>query len=330
MNEPPPTRPTLHPGALLSFLLGVSSFALCLLALSGVPALLIGYRSLRSVNASDGRRTGARLAVGGMVLGGLGTLATLGGLLALLIVQLQLRATRTNCQDNLRRVGFALYKYEGGAKTFPPAVVGPQGLPPHKQLAWTCDVVPHLGVPLDGKAPQGRQKKINERFEEIAAQVDRTQAWDAESNATAVGTVIRQLRCPASPDLDPNRSPGLTNYVGLAGIGPDAGSLPREDARAGFFGYARGVKKDEIESGTSYVIMVLETARDLGPWLAGGPPTLRELAAGEDQYTGPERAFGGMHPGATNVLWADGSVRPVSDRMPGDVLRQHATLKGRR
>jgi prepilin-type processing-associated H-X9-DG protein len=264
------------------------------------------------------------------VLGGLGTLATLGGLIALLIVQLQLRAARTNCQDNLRRVGFALYKYEGGAKTFPPAVIGPQGLPPDRQLAWTCDVVPYLAAPLDGKAPQGKQKKINERFEEIAALVDRTQAWDADANAPAVDTVIRQFRCPASPDLDPNRSPGLTNYVGLAGIGPDAGSLPREDARAGFFGYARGVKKGEMASGTSYVIMVLETAHNLGPWRAGGPPTLRELAAGEDHYTGPGRAFGGMHPGATNLLWADGSVRPVSDRMPGEVMRQHATLRGKR
>ena len=66
-------RSGLHLGALLSFLLGVASFALCLLAVAWLPALLIGYRSLRTVNASGGKRSGAWLAVGGMVLGGLAT-----------------------------------------------------------------------------------------------------------------------------------------------------------------------------------------------------------------------------------------------------------------
>src|SRR5262245_44491846 len=111
MDQPTPPRPGLHYGALLSFLLGVASFALCLLALSGLPALLIGYRSLRAVNASGGQRSGAWLAVGGMVLGGLGTLTTLVGVVALVIVQLQIRGAATTCQDNLRQVGLSLNTY---------------------------------------------------------------------------------------------------------------------------------------------------------------------------------------------------------------------------
>src|SRR5262245_51218891 len=93
MPTPTPT-PTLHLGALLSFVLGLASFVLCLLGVSGVPALVIGYRSLRAVNASEGRRSGAYLAVGGMVLGGLATLATAGGLLALVAVEMQMRGAR--------------------------------------------------------------------------------------------------------------------------------------------------------------------------------------------------------------------------------------------
>jgi prepilin-type processing-associated H-X9-DG protein len=73
--------------------------------------------------------------------------------------------------------------------------------------------------------------------------------------------------------------------------------------------------------------MVLETARDLGPWPAGGTPTLRELEPDAARYVGPGMPFGGLHPRQTNVLYADGSARPMSDRTDGEVLRQMATLR---
>src|SRR5262249_51464812 len=91
----PPAR--LHPAALLSFLLGLASFGLCLLGLSGVPALVVGLRGLRAVNAGEGRWRGARLAVAGMVLGGLGTLVTAGGIGALVLLHWQRNSARVTC-----------------------------------------------------------------------------------------------------------------------------------------------------------------------------------------------------------------------------------------
>lgn len=320
MDAQTPTRPTLHLGALFSFALGLASFFLCMLGVSGLPALLLGYHSLRAVNSSGGRRSGAWLATGGMALGGLGTLATLAGLLALAAVELQIRGRRVACQDNLRRVGFSLKEYEGGRGTFPPAVVGPRGVPPEHQIAWTYEVVPSLGA----ADPKGKAR-IDAQLAEAMRLVDPTKPWDDDANAKAASSPVRFLACPAGDGV-----PGRTNYVGVSGVGPDAASLRREDDRAGLFGYDRGVKLAEAQAGISHVMSCLETNEGLGPWLAGGPATARGLSPEAESYVGRDRPFGGLHPGMANVLWADGSVRPVSEGAAADVLRRQATLRGGR
>lgn len=327
MSGPAPA-PWPHPAALLSFVLGLASFALCLLGLTGLPALLIGYRGLRAVNASEGKYSGARLAVAGMVLGGLGTLATAAGLLGIFILRMQANAARTTCQDNLRQVGVSLNKYADAHETFPSAVVGPRGLPPERQLSWLSEVVPLMGQPPAGMKPTKRQEEVSKGYLDLYAKIDPRKAWDDEANAPVVESVVRAFRCPADPSFDPHRPPGETNYVGLSGIGPGAAALKREQPRAGMFGYDRGVKRDELAGGTSYTIAVLETALELGPWLAGGRPTVRELAPDAEHYCGAGRPFGGLHGGSMNVLYADGSVRPLGDSVDGAVVRKQATLLG--
>ena len=59
--------------------------------------------------------------------------------------------------------------------------------------------------------------------------------------------------------------------------------------------------------------MATETGRDNGPWTAGGPPTVRGVDPADAPYIGPGRAFGGLHPGGLNVLFADGSAEFMQD-----------------
>jgi prepilin-type processing-associated H-X9-DG protein len=117
--------------------------------------------------------------------------------------------------------------------------------------------------------------------------------------------------------------------VGLSGIGPGAADLPTEAPRAGIFGYDRRVRVEDLKAGRSCTMLLVETAQDNGPWLAGGPPTVRELAPHEAHYIGPGRPFGGAHAGGLNVLWADASVRWLNDRVPPDDFRALATLAGK-
>ena len=65
MNRPPLT-------VLAGFLLGLAS--LYFWALTGVPALILSFVGLRAVNMSDGKLSGARLAVAGLVMGGVGNM----------------------------------------------------------------------------------------------------------------------------------------------------------------------------------------------------------------------------------------------------------------
>jgi prepilin-type processing-associated H-X9-DG protein len=309
--------PHLHRAALASFLLGLASFGLCLLGLTGVPALVLGLRGLRAVNTSDGRLRGARLAVAGMVLGGLATLVTVAGVAALFVVRWQYASMRITCVNNLREMGVALTKYGEAHKRFPSATQNPAGLPPEQRIAWLADILPLLA----------EERPVNSAYQALEKRIDRTRAWNDSANEPVVNTPVRAFLCPGHPDFEPRRRPGLTHYVGMAGVGTRAAYLDRRDPRAGVFGHGRGVRAEEITRGISATLMVLETAHENGPWLAGDFPTVRGLDTKVDEYVGPGRPFGGMHPRIMNVLWVDGSVRPVSEGVPAALLRKQATIR---
>jgi hypothetical protein len=305
-----------HRPALVSFVLGLCSLALLLLALTGIPAVVIGLLALRRINASDGQLRGARLAIAGMVMGSLGTLITLAGLLAIGIVQLQLASKRAECANHLREIGVALNKYADVREKFPKATTGPATLPTSRRLSWFVEVLPLLreGTPA------------NAQLQQLASQIDLQNGWDDSSNAPVANTPVRLFLCPGS-SLDPRSRPGRTHYVGMAGIGPNAIDLPRDHPRAGLFGNERGVTRAEVVAGTSTTMMVLETAQQPGPWLAGGFPTVRDLDPQETSYSGTGRPFGGLHRDIVLILWVDGAVRPLSDRTEPEVFRTQVTLQ---
>jgi len=306
-----------HTGALVSFLLGLSSLVLGLFALTGLPALVVGLRSLRTINASEGRLGGARLAKAGVFMGVVSTLLTVLGVGALVIVRWQDASRRVGCANHLRQIGVALNKYAEVHGSFPPATRTPPELSPDKRISWMADVLPLLD---EGRPSPAQYSAVYER-------IDLKAAWDDPANVNAVNTQVRIFRCPGHPQFHSTIVPAPTHYVGMAGVGPDAAFLKREDPRAGMFGHDRGVTRKEIEGGISFTFMVLETAQDNGPWLAGGWPTVRDLDPDADQYAGPGLPFGGLHHLSTNILWVDGSVRPLANDTPGEVFRAHATLR---
>jgi prepilin-type processing-associated H-X9-DG protein len=319
MNDPTmPERKIvpIPPAAVVSFMLGAASI-LGFLVLTGLPALWFGWRGLRTINRSDGRLCGARLAVGGMVLGAIGTAVTLLGIAAGIALKLRDTSNRIECADHLRQIGLSLSKYADLHESFPAATRDPSSLPPDRRLSFYTELLPLLG-----DTPQGRKS-----YAELAEKIDRTRGWDDPANGGALQRPVRLFLCPGHPDYQPNERPGLTHYVGVAGIDPRAAYLQRTDPRAGAFGHGRGVRRREAERGISHTMMVLETAQDNGPWLAGGHPTVRGLAPDEGHYFGPGRAFGGMHYRVVNVLWMDGSVRQLRDDTPGGVVRSQATLR---
>jgi prepilin-type processing-associated H-X9-DG protein len=316
MSNPANRRP-LHPAAVASFVLGLASVGFCLLALAGLPALWLGLRGLRAVNASDRELRGAGLAKIGMALGALGTAITLVGVCFLVALKLRDTSNRVESADNLRQIGVALHKYADTHESFPPATHDPRRLDPERRLSWMADLVPLLG--------EGTPR--NKGYQELAKKIDRTRGWDDPANAAVLATPVRLFLCRGHPEYEPNGSPGLTHYVGVAGIDPGSAYLPRDHPRAGVFGHDRGVRRNEVTAGISVTMMVLETAARNGPWLAGGFPTVRGLGPDEEHYSGPGRPFGGLHARGVNVLFVDGSVRLRPDDTPGSAFRALATLR---
>jgi hypothetical protein len=318
MEEQPPA--TALWAAVGSLALGALSLA-WLGLLGALPAVALGVWSLRALNAS-GRPRGAWMAYVGLATGGASLVVTALGSIAILAVTWRVTAQKAECLNNLRVVGIALNEYADLRETFPPAVLGPDGMPSDRQVAWTGGVVPLLARAYSEVDPR-RGARVTQGYAELAAAIDLRHPWDDEANAAARESAVRFFLCPAHPEFSP-RSTG-THYVGVAGSGDDAASLKRDDPRAGVFGYSRGVKREEVDAGMSFTLVVIETGHENGPWMAGGSPTVRGIGPGEE-LLGPGRPFGGLHPGIAQALWLDGSARPVSEKARGEQLRQAACI----
>jgi prepilin-type processing-associated H-X9-DG protein len=315
-QEPRAQPPRWSRSALVSFGLGLLS--LLLLIVTGLPALLLGYRSLYDINASEGRLRGRVLAVGGMILGGLGTLGAVAYVLFLLFARLQQTSERADCTNNLRQIGLALELYQEKNKgTYPSATVPNAALPPGQRLSWLAAILPFMERKGTAKAD----------WQTLVQSIDWKAGWETDANKPLQTRKVPAFVCRGCPFEEYGPTPGLTTYVGLAGLGADAPLLERNDPRAGFFGYDRVVTKKSVENQSSYTLIVTETTRDNGPWSAGGRPTVRGVDPEERPFFGVGAPFGGCHPGGLNTLWLDGSVRFQKDTQPPELFAKLTRLQ---
>ncbi len=305
----------LSKSALAAFVLGLVSPLLSVVA--ALPALYVGWRAVRAINSSDGRLYGCGLAIAGLVLGAAVTVVTILGCAAWLLLLAQEKSYLAGCSNNLRLIGQAVSRYgDHNNGQFPPATVPNASLTPERRLSWQAALVPYLS---EG-TPAGK------KWEELAREIAFKEAWDASANDAPRQKNVAPFLCPTFARAFAEGRKGLTAYVGVAGIGDNAAALPLTDPRAGFFGYDRILTRDAITAGSSMTMMTLETTRDNGPWLAGGPPTVRGLDPDGERYIGLRQPFGGLHHEGCNVLWADGSVHPVNDNIDPNIFRGAARI----
>ncbi|MBI1917660.1 MAG: DUF1559 domain-containing protein [Planctomycetes bacterium] len=350
---PPGPRPerggSLRPAvawALVSVLLGLASVVPLLQLITGIPALLAGFFSLRRLNTLADRRDpprpalewGRRSAVAGMVLGGVGIVLGVIGLAALVLLRVGEASRRLKCANNLRELGMAVARYHADKKAFPSATVpnraGLAGFAPWRapayadRLSWVVLLLPYL------EAPQEKEKRgrAGRRLDALRSELNGERSWDDPANAAASETLLYQLLCPSHSDFDPDRRPAPTHYPGIAGVGADAAELPRESERAGFFGYERHLRLngpavgEELPGGASHTMLCAESMRDNGAWAAGGRSTVRPLDPNDLPYVGYNRQFGGLHPGGANLLMVGAEVQFFNDKANPEVFKSLATL----
>jgi hypothetical protein len=313
--SPPP------PGARFSLLALASALFGLPCIITGPVSVFLGWVALQAINRSDGRLRGRGLAIFGLAAGGVGCVLLGLGLVAVVVNAVRARSQRAECQNNLKQIALAVNVCaDHSGHKFPTAVLPLTGQPPEEHFSWQAGILPFL---------EERPDKTF-RWQPLASKLDFDRPWDDPANLPVVQTRVARFLCPSHPPDDPAAPPGLTDYVGITGLGIDAASLPADDPRAGFFGYDRVITMANITAGASTTLLATETTLENGPWAAGGQPTVRGVDPRETRYIGPGRSFGGCHrSGPRDLLTAayvDASVRFITSEVDPHIFRNSARI----
>ena len=243
-----------------------------------------------------------------------------GLLLAAGIARIREVAAQARCQDNLKQLGFAIHNYKSATDRFPTATMSETNLSPESRLSYLVEILPYVEA-----APM--------------PPYDKTKPWDAEENRPRMFRYqnkegveevghwghFKLWICPSRQSDTPLDQFSVTHYVGITGFGRDAASRAADAPAIGFFGYDRLLYARDIKD-FSNLLIVIETELHNGPWVASGYPTVRGLDPDGVAYLGKGGQFGGIHKGGTNALFADGSVRVLSDNTSRTVLEAMVTI----
>ncbi len=138
---------------------------------------------------------------------------------------------RSQCKNNLKQIGLALYNYHDQYHAFPPAcTVDADGKPLH---SWRTLILPFM------------------EEQALYAKIDLTKPWDDPANAEVFKAVVEAYRCPS--ELGP-----ATHTTYLAVVTSNSCLRPGESARM-----------SDIKDGTSNTLMVTEVDSEHAvPWMA--------------------------------------------------------------
>ena len=226
------------------------------------------------------------------------------------VIRARQAGARESCRSHLRNFAMEVLAYPSVHGSFPPGTIAGGSLPPEQRISWVWPVVegsewtPKMSFLFEPDRPWDAPEN---RLPKIACFTPGEP--DEIVNSPAPPVLPSVETCPANHCKVGPGMPGPLHYVGIAGVGSDASTLPKGHLRAGIFGYDRQTRTVDITDGLSTTMMLAETTLANGPWTAGGPATVRGLDQGRLPYLGPGRQFGGAHPGGAMVAFADGSVR---------------------
>ena len=257
----------------------------------------------------NGVTTHGRQSVPGTPMGNVGSVGTVGVLVALLLPAVQQAreaARRTQSRNNLKQIGLAMHNHHDVYNEFPRGTIDNDNLKPDDRLSWVVSLLPYIDQ------------------NNLYQQIDRKAGWKNDDNAEVAKFTIPSFQNPSH--ARPSDNPGSMDYVGIAGVGPKAAELPNDDPKAGIYGYNRATKIRDITDGTSNTMAVADASKPNASFMKGGKATIRGFSQ-QPYINGPD-GIGGPHAGGIQVLFADGSVRFISENIDPGVLEALATKAG--
>jgi len=219
-----------------------------------------------------------------------------------------LEAARRGDEANHRRILAALGGYLKAVGHFPPGAGGGALLPPETRLSWIAAMLPYFD------------------HRDWHRDLQWGYPWNNPQNRPVTRRPLDEVINPALGPSTTEAGYPVTHYVGVAGVGENAGTLRPDEPGAGLFGYNRAARPSDVPDGAANTLAILGVTERLGPWAAGGHATVRSLSK-RPYVNGPD-GFGSGQPDGMLAGMADGSVRFLSKNVAPEVLEQLATLAG--
>jgi len=240
-----------------------------------------------------GKSSGSTVAIVSIVavVGLVGMCAVIGILIALLLPALQAarEAARTaQCTNNLKQIGIAMHAYHEAYDTFPPAYVADETGRPVH--SWRVLLLPFL----------------EEQF--LYSQYDFDEPWDGPNNSQLAAAMPAVYQCPTNSQQAP-----YTVYAAITGPGA-------------IFDDADGSKFAEIQDGASNTLLIVEASEANIHWMEPADLNVDEMSFFVNSSGEP--SISSEHRRGVNVLYADGSVQPMTDDTDPDFVRALTTKAG--
>ena len=217
-----------------------------------------------------------------------------------------LDAGRAADEAKQKRILGALAAYAQAKGHFPVGACGGTTLPPATRLSWIAAMLPYFEHP-------DWHKELQFAY-----------SWNGPQNKPVTQHPLEAVINPLVPRRISESGFPVSHYVGVAGIGKNAGDLKPDDENAGMFGFSRTARPQDIAKGAGNTVAILGVTQRLGPWGAGGEATVRGLT--ERPYINGPDGFGSGQPDGMLAGMADGSVRFLAKNMDPAVLEQLARI----
>jgi prepilin-type processing-associated H-X9-DG protein len=242
------------------------------------------------------RRFGRGWSVAALLAIGISVLLVCGGFVAYQFIQDWQHARWVLCSHNLKQIGLALHHYHSKYGCFPPAYVPDKdGKPMH---SWRVLLLPFLGE------------------EELYTQYRFDEPWDGPHNR-ALAAEMPPLYCCASARA---RHGTQTSYVML--VGPHAISNG-----------PTGRTFKDIKNATSDTIVVVEVGNASVHWMEPRDIDAESVRIRRQSENSPDPGtarseIASNHPRGVNALFADGSVRFLSETVNLAAFRAMTMIDG--